>query len=79
MIKKVFVGLFLLTGLTVLSQGKLIRTGEIPGYITLKCDFHTHTVFSDGEVWPAFRIREAMNDGLDCFGSNKFGHFLVNC
>jgi len=65
MIKKVFVGLFLLTGLTVLSQGKLIRTGEIPGYITLKCDFHTHTVFSDGEVWPAFRIREAMNDGLD--------------
>lgn len=28
---------------------------EIPGfsnYETLKCDFHTHTVFSDGLVWP---------------------------
>ena len=23
---------------------------DLPGYRTLKCDFHTHTVFSDGEV-----------------------------
>lgn len=65
MTKKVLVGLLLFTGLAVFSQGKLIHTGEISGYVTLKCDFHTHTVFSDGEVWPAFRIREAMNDGLD--------------
>jgi len=52
-------------GMTGFSQGKLIRTGEVPGYITLKCDFHTHTVFSDGEVWPTFRVREAVQDGLD--------------
>ena len=41
---------------------------EIPGfgnYETLKCDFHTHTVFSDGLVWPDARIYEAWQEGLD--------------
>lgn len=38
---------------------------EIPGYTTLKCDFHLHTVFSDGSVWPNLRVNEAVRDGLD--------------
>lgn len=38
---------------------------DLPGYRTLKCDLHTHTVFSDGEVWPTTRIVEAWRDGLD--------------
>lgn len=38
---------------------------DIPGYITMKCDFHMHTVFSDGHVWPTFRVNEALRDGLD--------------
>ena len=38
---------------------------EIPGYVTLKCDFHLHTVFSDGSVWPTVRVSEAWEDGLD--------------
>ncbi len=38
---------------------------DIPGYRTLKCDFHMHTVFSDGEVWPTTRIMEAWRHGLD--------------
>lgn len=38
---------------------------DIPGYKTLKCDFHMHTVFSDGHVWPSFRVNEALRDGLD--------------
>ena len=38
---------------------------DIPGYMTLKGDFHMHTVFSDGHVWPSFRVREAQQDGLD--------------
>ncbi|HEX8985553.1 MAG TPA: PHP domain-containing protein [Bryobacteraceae bacterium] len=38
---------------------------DIPGYRTLKCDFHMHTVFSDGEVWPTTRVEEAWRDGLD--------------
>jgi 3',5'-nucleoside bisphosphate phosphatase len=44
---------------------KEILVPDIPGYITLKCDFHIHTVFSDGIVWPTVRITEAWEDGLD--------------
>lgn len=35
------------------------------GYYSLKCDFHMHTVFSDGHVWPDLRVKEAWNEGLD--------------
>ena len=38
---------------------------EIDGYELLKCDFHLHTVFSDGTVWPVFRVGEAWMEGLD--------------
>ncbi len=38
---------------------------DLPGFITLRCDLHTHTVFSDGEVWPTVRVEEAWRDGLD--------------
>ncbi len=42
-----------------------IRFPDLPGYQTLKCDFHTHTVFSDGSVWPTVRVKEAWREGLD--------------
>ncbi len=38
---------------------------DLPGYLTLRCDFHMHTVFSDGNVWPGVRVEEAWRDGLD--------------
>jgi len=38
---------------------------DLPGYRTLKGDFHLHTVFSDGAVWPTVRVLEAWRDGLD--------------
>lgn len=38
---------------------------NIKGYKTLACDLHTHTVFSDGVVWPTVRVREAWRNGLD--------------
>ncbi len=44
---------------------KEILIPDIPGYITLKCDFHMHTVYSDGNVWPTVRVDEAWEDGLD--------------
>ena len=44
---------------------KLIKIPDIPGYQTLKCDFHIHTVFSDGTVWPTVRVEEAWGEGLD--------------
>jgi histidinol phosphatase-like PHP family hydrolase len=56
---------FALTGNTIFGQRRIINLPDIPGYITLKCDFHIHTVFSDGDVWPTMRIDEALRDGLD--------------
>src|SRR5688572_1089144 len=38
---------------------------NLPGLVTLKGDLHLHTVFSDGAVWPSFRVYEATRDGLD--------------
>lgn len=38
---------------------------DIPGYITLKGDFHVHSNFSDASVWPVTRVDEADFDGLD--------------
>jgi hypothetical protein len=42
-----------------------VEIPDIPGYYTLKCDFHVHTVYSDGEVWPSVRPQEAWLEGLD--------------
>lgn len=47
------------------SFRKEIKLPDIPGYKTLKCDFHIHTVFSDGLVWPTVRVTEAWEEGLD--------------
>ncbi len=44
---------------------RIIEFPDIPGYLTLKCDFHMHSVFSDGSVWPNIRVQEAIRDGLD--------------
>lgn len=40
---------------------------DVDGYKVLKCDFHMHTVFSDGQVWPTIRNQEAWEEGLDAF------------
>ena len=42
-----------------------LQLPDIPGYKTLKCDFHMHTIFSDGLVWPGIRVQEAWQEGLD--------------
>lgn len=42
-----------------------IQFPDVPGYLTLICDFHQHSVFSDGNVWPTIRVEEAVKDGLD--------------
>jgi hypothetical protein len=51
--------------LTAAGQRRIINLPDLPGYVTLKCDFHLHSVFSDGSVWPTSRIDEALRDGLD--------------
>ncbi|MEX6690579.1 Sb-PDE family phosphodiesterase [Danxiaibacter flavus] len=47
------------------EHSRKMNLPDVPGYYTLKCDFHMHTVFSDGHVWPSFRVNEAQQDGLD--------------
>ena len=42
-----------------------IQFPDIPGYKTIVADFHTHTVFSDGLVWPTVRMDEAWREGID--------------
>ncbi len=44
---------------------EVIHIPDIRGYKTLKCDFHVHTVFSDGKVWPDVRVNEAWQQGYD--------------
>lgn len=47
------------------SHERIIEFPDIPGYNTLTCDLHQHSVFSDGEVWPGIRVREALKGGLE--------------
>jgi hypothetical protein len=42
-----------------------VEIPDIAGYQTLKADFHVHSVFSDGDVWPTVRVTEAVREGLD--------------
>ena len=64
--KLIFIAfLIVLTAASAFGQRRIVNLPNIPGYVTLKCDFHLHTVFSDGDVWPTVRIDEALRDGLD--------------
>ena len=59
-----------------------LRMPVVQGYETLKCDFHAHTYFSDGQVSPEFRVAEAWQDGLDVLAITDhleyipFGEFI---
>ncbi|MFA6334734.1 MAG: hypothetical protein WCX48_04150 [Bacteroidales bacterium] len=48
------------------SQTREIMTfPKVLDYEVLSCDFHIHTIFSDGLVWPTLRVSEAWTQGLD--------------
>lgn len=47
------------------QKRQIVRIPGFDGYQTLKCDFHMHTIFSDGQVWPTIRVQEAWQEGLD--------------
>lgn len=47
------------------GQARSIEFPDVQGRKTLEVDLHTHTVFSDGSVWPDIRVQEAIRDGLD--------------
>ena len=47
------------------STQRAIVFPDTADYQTLVVDLHTHSVFSDGHVWPNIRVAEALQDGLD--------------
>ena len=49
------------------QKRRIITIPDVNGYKVLKCDFHMHTVFSDGTVWPNIRLQEVWEEGLDAF------------
>lgn len=55
---------------------KEINIPDILEYKTLKADFHMHTVFSDGYVWPTVRVEEAWIDGLDVISITDHVEYL---
>ena len=48
------------------AMGRAIEFPDVDGFLSLTCDFHMHSVFSDGDVWPTIRVQEALRDNLDC-------------
>lgn len=48
-----------------IAKKELRLPEEVLGLKVLKCDFHLHTIFSDGDVWPTTRVEEAFAEGLD--------------
>ena len=47
------------------DDARRIEFPDTDEYLTLVVDLHTHSVFSDGHVWPNVRVAEALRDGLD--------------
>ncbi len=47
------------------NKRDIIHIPNVNGFQVLKCDFHMHTVFTDGHVWPNVRVQEAWKEGLD--------------
>ncbi|MDR1958654.1 MAG: hypothetical protein LBQ54_06380 [Planctomycetaceae bacterium] len=44
---------------------QVITIPDVDGFKVLKGDFHMHTIFSDGRVWPGERVVDAVGNGLD--------------
>lgn len=53
-----------------------LRLPDVPGFLTLQCDLHTHTVFSDGQVWPDTRSEEAWREGFDAIAITDHVEYL---
>lgn len=49
----------------IIPPRRKITIPDVGEFKVLKGDFHIHTIFSDGSVWPENRITEAAGNGLD--------------
>lgn len=57
---------------------------QVGGYNCYKADLHTHTIYSDGEMTPREKVREAWYDGLDILAitdhleSRRYSQYMLN-
>ena len=56
------------------DSSRAIEFPDTEKYMTLTVDLHTHSVFSDGHVWPKIRVAEALRDGLDALAIGPLSH-----
>ena len=47
------------------DMDRIINFPNTEKYKVIVADLHTHSVFSDGAVWPNVRVEEAVRDGID--------------
>ena len=47
------------------DMDRIINFPNTEKYKVIVADLHTHSVFSDGAVWPNVRVEEALRDGID--------------
>lgn len=76
MLKSICPFVLLLSSLSLFAQAphqhnRAIQFPDVPGYQTIVCDFHQHTVFSDGSVWPDIRVQEALRDSVDAISMTE--------
>ena len=60
------------------KKRNIIRIPGFDSFQTLKCDFHMHTVFSDGQVWPTVRLQEIWQEGLDVMAITDHVEYTPN-
>ena len=69
----------IVSGAAIAAQAPTVRqplpVPDLPGFRTLKGDFHLHTVFSDGNVWPTVHVQEAWRDGLDVIALTEHAEY----
>jgi 3',5'-nucleoside bisphosphate phosphatase len=54
------------------AKARQIAFPKLPdGRSVLAVDLHTHSVFSDGSVWPTIRVEEAKRDGLYAYAATE--------
>ena len=77
--RSLWLTLAVLSGAMLGAQAPAVRdplpVPDLPGFRTLKADFHLHTVFSDGNVWPTVHVQEAWRDGLDVIALTEHAEY----
>lgn len=74
--KKLIILFFINISLVNYSQTRKLFFSNPPDTHIISSDLHIHTVFSDGEVWPSIRIKEARRDSLDLISMTEHLEYL---